>query len=166
MGANSSLRDPLPSVEVNDLVQRLFPEPGVSVQVEPLLTAEPVHPLTGSIDRQQSGLAGLPGLRGRASDWVTLMGHGHLAVDVALVVHELAVNAILHGDPPHTAVLAASNERLAIAVHDRSPALPEATEEPYHGLWILGRLTDGQVHVIPTVPTGKWVTGIILTSHP
>jgi hypothetical protein len=81
--------------------------------------------------------------------------------DTVLAAHELLANAILHARGPVHLAIAVTPDFNLVAVHDSSPALPPSTDDTYHGLWILSRLSRGQVHVIPVVDDGKWIAVLI-----
>ena len=74
---------------------------------------------------------------------VNAWGVGDLADDAALVVTELAANAIVHAHSAFTVILSAHHDRLCISVHDAGPlaaaGLPAA---PLHGLWAVDALAS------------------------
>jgi len=75
---------------------------------------------------------------GMLRDW----GAADLADDAALVVTELAANAIVHARSGFTITLSARDDLLRISVRDASPngvALPPA---PLHGLWAVDALAS------------------------
>jgi hypothetical protein len=61
-------------------------------------------------------------------------GAGDLADDAALVVTELAANAIVHAGSGFTVSLSAYGDRLRIAVRDASPRGTPLVPAPLHGL--------------------------------
>jgi hypothetical protein len=74
---------------------------------------------------------------------VNAWGVGDLAADAALVVTELAANAIMHAHSAFTVILSAHHDRLRISVHDAGPlagaGLPAA---PLHGLGAVDALSS------------------------
>jgi hypothetical protein len=74
---------------------------------------------------------------------VNAWGVGDLADDAALVVTELAANAIVHAHSAFTVILSAHHDRLRISVHDAGPlagaGLPTA---PLHGLGVVDALAS------------------------
>jgi hypothetical protein len=74
---------------------------------------------------------------------VNTWGIGDLADDAALVVTELAANAIVHARSAFTVILSAHHDRLRISVHDAGPlagaGLPAA---PLHGLGAVDALAS------------------------
>lgn len=74
-----------------------------------------------------------------AVDAVQRLGAGDLADDTALVVTELAANAILHAQSGFTVDILASRDTLRISVYDagrvpRGPAGAGLPAQPLHGL--------------------------------
>jgi hypothetical protein len=67
---------------------------------------------------------------GTVREW----GAGNLADDAALVVTELAGNAIVHARSGFTVMLSAYGDRLRIAVRDASPLAAPLVPVPLHGL--------------------------------
>jgi MEDS: MEthanogen/methylotroph, DcmR Sensory domain len=95
-----------------------------------------------------------------AVDAIRRLGAADLADDVALVVTELAANAILHAQTGFTVSLQASPDRLRISVRDTSP-LPAAAgllPAPLHGLGAVNALAS-RWGVEPLGHSGKsvWV---------
>ena len=74
---------------------------------------------------------------------VNAWGVGDLADDAALVVTELAANAIVHAHSAFTVILSAHHDRLRLSVHDAGPlaaaGLPAA---PLHGLGAVDALSS------------------------
>jgi hypothetical protein len=89
------------------------------------------------------------------------VGLADQTTELELTVHELAANAVIHGGPPRSLAIATDGQFIAVAVHDSSHTVPDSAELPYHGLWILARLTDGHLNVIPIDGDGKWVVAIL-----
>ena len=72
---------------------------------------------------------------------VNAWGVGDLADDAALVVTELAANAIVHAHSAFTVILSAHHDRLRISVHDAGPlAGPGLPTAPQHGLGVVDAL--------------------------
>jgi hypothetical protein len=70
------------------------------------------------------------------------LGAGHLVDDVALVVTELAANAVLHARSAFSLTLSAGLDFVRISVRDKDP-LPDGASlpaEPMHGLGLVARL--------------------------
>jgi hypothetical protein len=68
-----------------------------------------------------------------------------LVNDVALVISELATNAVRHADSPFTVTVRASGSTLRIAVHDAVPLAGRLSEawlapQPLHGLSLVDAL--------------------------
>lgn len=67
--------------------------------------------------------------------------------DAALLVNELATNALLHTRAPAELVLQAGTDELRVEVHDRSAALPRrrrysGTSTTGRGLWLLDAIAS------------------------
>ena len=81
-----------------------------------------------------------------AVDAVRRLGAANLADDTALVVTELAANAIVHAQTGFTVDLSASQDVLRITVRDASPLPPAAAEDlpalPLHGLGAVDALAS------------------------
>src|SRR5579872_5501162 len=81
-----------------------------------------------------------------AVDAVRRLGAANLADDTALVVTELAANAIVHAQTGFTVDLSASQDLLRITVRDASPLPPAAAEDlpalPLHGLGAVDALAS------------------------
>ncbi len=81
-----------------------------------------------------------------AVDAVRSLGAANLADDTALVVTELAANAIVHAQTGFTVDLSASQDVLRITVRDASPLPPAAGEDlpalPLHGLGAVDALAS------------------------
>jgi MEDS: MEthanogen/methylotroph, DcmR Sensory domain len=80
-----------------------------------------------------------------AVDAVRRLGAGNLADDVALVVTELAANAVVHAHTGFTVELIAGPDVLRISVCDgsplpRGPAAPALRAAPLHGLYAVDAL--------------------------
>ncbi len=96
-----------------------------------------------------------------AVDVVRRLGAGDLADDVALVVTELAANAVVHARTGFTVGLSVSPDALRISVCDVSP-LPAGQAglalhaEPLHGLYAVDALAS-RWGVEPLGHTGKSV---------
>ena len=74
---------------------------------------------------------------------VNAWGAGDLADDAALVVTELAANAIVHAHSAFTVVLSARDDLLRISVRDASPlAGPGVRAAPLHGLGAVNALAS------------------------
>lgn len=74
---------------------------------------------------------------------MTNLGAGHRADDTALIVTELAANAVLHARSAFVVALSARGDTVRISVRDKS-ALPEAdalAAAPMHGLGMVGALS-------------------------
>ena len=70
-------------------------------------------------------------------------GAGDLAEDAALVVTELAANAVRHACSAFTVVLSVHDDLLRISVRDASPlAGAGLTSAPLHGLWAVNALAS------------------------
>lgn len=70
-------------------------------------------------------------------------GAGDLAEDAALVVTELAANAIVHARSAFTVILSARTDRLCISVRDASPlAAAGLRPAPLHGLGAVAALAS------------------------
>ena len=95
-----------------------------------------------------------------AADAVRRLGAAELAGDIALVVTELAANAVVHANTGFTVDLAAGAEVLRIAVRDASPLPPGAglPAAPLHGLGAVDALAS-RWGVEPLGHSGKsvWV---------
>lgn len=68
-----------------------------------------------------------------------------LVNDVALVISELATNAVRHADSPFTVTLRASGSTLRVAVHDAVPLAGRLSQarlvpQPLHGLSLVDAL--------------------------
>jgi hypothetical protein len=68
-----------------------------------------------------------------------------LVADVALVVSELATNAVRHADSPFTVTVGASGSTLRVAVHDAVPLAGRLSQawlapQPLHGLSLVDAL--------------------------
>ena len=81
-----------------------------------------------------------------AVDAVRRLGAANLADDTALVVTELAANAIVHAQTGFTVDLSAAPDVLRITVRDASPLPPAAAEDlpalPLHGLGAVDALAS------------------------
>ena len=81
-----------------------------------------------------------------AVDAVRRLGAANLADDTALVVTELAANAIVHAQTGFTVDLSASQDLLRITVRDASPLPPAAAADlpalPLHGLGAVDALAS------------------------
>ena len=81
-----------------------------------------------------------------AVDAVRRLGAANLADDTALVVTELAANAIVHAQTGFTVDLSASRDVLRITVRDASPLPPAAAADlpalPLHGLGAVDALAS------------------------
>ena len=74
---------------------------------------------------------------------VNAWGAGDLADDAALVVTELAANAIVHAHSAFTVILSARDDLLRISVRDASPlAGPGVRAAPLHGLGAVNALAS------------------------
>jgi hypothetical protein len=95
-----------------------------------------------------------------AVDAVRRLAAADLADDAALVVTELAANAVVHARSGFTVDLAAGPDTLRIAVRDASPLPPGAglPAGPLHGLGAVDTLAS-RWGVEPLGPSGKsvWV---------
>jgi len=95
-----------------------------------------------------------------AADAVRRLGAAELAADAALVVTELAANAVLHAHTGFTVDLAAGAGVLRISVRDASPLPPGAglPAVPLHGLGAVDALAS-RWGVEPLGHSGKsvWV---------
>lgn len=82
-----------------------------------------------------------------AVDAVSGWGAGDLADDLALVVTELAANAIVHARSEFTVILSARGDLVRVSVRDTSP-LPAAVgaaalaPAPLHGLWAVNAMAS------------------------
>jgi hypothetical protein len=125
-----------------------------------LRSVVPVRAVTSIFIESLRPLAGLDLLRRvRASIDVWLAGLA-FPVDpyvVKLAAHELASNAILHGDGGVQILIAATETFGIVAVHDESHEMPATADAEFHGLWILSRVTNGHLTVVPVADNGKWV---------
>jgi hypothetical protein len=81
--------------------------------------------------------------------------------DTVLAAHELLANAITHATGPVDLAIAVTTQFTLVAVHDTNPDVPLSTEESYHGLWLLARLSRGHLHIIPVTDAGKWIAVVI-----
>ena len=74
---------------------------------------------------------------------VNAWGVGDLADDAALVVTELAANAIVHARSAFTVILSAHHDRLRISVHDAGPLAGDGlSPAPLHGLGAVDALAS------------------------
>jgi hypothetical protein len=71
---------------------------------------------------------------GTVREWGAGNAAGDLADDAALVVTELAANAIVHARSGFTVMLSTRGDRLRIAVRDASPQGTPLVPAPLHGL--------------------------------
>lgn len=88
---------------------------------------------------------------------------GSRAIDVMLVVHELAANAVRHGPGWGRARIANTATALYCEITDTGPARADGEAEPWpyrpgHGLWLVRQAAD-QVRVV-TGPAGSAVTAV------
>jgi hypothetical protein len=81
---------------------------------------------------------------------------GH-PMDVVIAAHELASNAVSHGRPPSQLAIVSNQSLTVVGACDAAPPQTMAPPEPFRGLWVLGRLSSGGVHVFPSANGGKWV---------
>ena len=107
---------------------------------------------------QQAGE--VPGVRRRAVRRAEALGGGLWGEAVALVVAELAANALEHGRPPATVALRRRSGRLWVGVFDFSAARPvEAASgveaESGRGLSLCAAVASGWQ--VEGAPAGKWV---------
>jgi hypothetical protein len=80
---------------------------------------------------------------GTLRDWGGDWGAGDLADDAALVVTELAANAIVHAHSWFTVILAARGDLLRISVRDATPPSGEPlVPVPLHGLGAVDALAS------------------------
>jgi serine/threonine-protein kinase RsbW len=91
--------------------------------------------------------------------------------EVALAVHEVAMNAITHGRPPGAVRIRAEGDELVCEVEDHGPGISDplaGTEPPDldglqgRGLWIARQLSDRvEIESIPgrTVVRLRWLLG-------
>jgi hypothetical protein len=77
---------------------------------------------------------------GTVREWGAENIAGDLADDAALVVTELAANAIVHARSGFTVTLSARDDRLRIAVRDAGPRGTPLVPAPLHGLWAVDAL--------------------------
>lgn len=92
------------------------------------------------------GFPPLPGAprdaRAFAADVLRAVGLRHLTADAALVVSELATNAVAHARSGFTLELASSGAHLALGVHDHGERAATLDAEPTHGLGIVAALAE------------------------
>jgi len=80
---------------------------------------------------------------GTLRDWGDDWGAGDLADDAALVVTELAANAIVHAHSWFTVILSARGDLLRISVRDATPPAGEPlVPVPLHGLGAVDALAS------------------------
>jgi hypothetical protein len=82
-----------------------------------------------------------------AVDAVRRLGAGNLADDVALIVTELAANAVVHAHTGYTVELSVGPDALRISVCDGSPpppgqAIPALRPVPLHGLYAVDAMAS------------------------
>jgi hypothetical protein len=145
------LRDPLPDAESTTLLRRLVPGADVSLTFSEVLV-------------RSAGVEQLGEVRASVGSWLEDCGVPMDRYATELAAHELAANALLHGDGTVDLLIVATAKVGVIAVHDGSPVIPTSAEAEYHGLWILSRLTHGGLSVIPVDDNGKWVVAVLPTT--
>lgn len=85
---------------------------------------------------------------------------GELADKAAIVVTELAANAVLHARSGFTLTVSRSAAAVRIAVRDNRPLVPQCGDQPFvvrggHGLSVVGQLA--RAWAVERLPDGKVV---------
>lgn len=77
---------------------------------------------------------------------------------VLLAAHELLANAVLHGAPPVSLVVADGSAELGtvVAVLDFGDGTPRYSHEGFHGLAILASMSGERLSLLPGADGGKW----------